>query len=42
LFYDAQGRLVDTHLGEITMAALKDKMSRRFDMPRDGIQDLPK
>ncbi|MBD9473640.1 TlpA family protein disulfide reductase [Achromobacter sp. ACM01] len=42
LFYDAQGRLVDTHLGEITMAALKDKMSRRFDIPRDGIQDLPK
>ena len=42
LFFDAQGRLVDTHLGEITMASLKDKMSRRFDLPQGGNQDLPK
>lgn len=31
LFFDAQGRLVDSHLGEITMASLKDKVLRRFD-----------
>ena len=31
LFFDAHGRLVDSHLGEITMASLKDKLSRRFD-----------
>lgn len=30
LFYDAQGRLVDTHLGEITLPSLKNKMSSRF------------
>lgn len=30
LFFDAQGRMVDSHLGEITMPSLKDKMSRRF------------
>ncbi|MDX3895619.1 TlpA disulfide reductase family protein [Pusillimonas sp.] len=30
LFYDAQGRLVDSHLGEITMPSLKDKILRRF------------
>lgn len=32
LFFDAQGRLVDSHLGEITMPSLKDKMLRRFDL----------
>lgn len=42
LFFDAEGRLVDSHLGEITMASLKDKMSRRFDLPSNGAQDLPK
>lgn len=31
LFFDAQGRLVDSHLGEITMPSLKDKVSRRFE-----------
>ena len=31
LFFDAQGRRVDTHLGEITMPSLKDKVLRRFD-----------
>ncbi|AZY50061.1 prolipoprotein diacylglyceryl transferase family protein [Bordetella avium] len=30
LFFDAQGRLVDTHLGELTMATLKHTLSRRF------------
>ncbi|MYN14219.1 redoxin family protein [Pusillimonas sp. TS35] len=29
-FFDAQGRMVDVHLGEITMAGLRDKMSRHF------------
>ena len=31
LFFDAQGRQVDTHLGEITMPSLKDKVLRRFE-----------
>jgi thiol-disulfide isomerase/thioredoxin len=30
VFFDAQGRQVDTHLGEITMPSLKDKILRRF------------
>lgn len=30
LFFDEQGRLVDTHLGELTMASLKSTVSRRF------------
>lgn len=30
LFFDAQGRQVDAHLGEITMPSLKDKVLRRF------------
>ncbi len=30
LFFDAKGRLVDSHLGEITMPSLKDKVLRRF------------
>lgn len=42
LFFDAEGRLVDTHLGEITTASLKDKMSRRFDLSHGGVQDSPK
>jgi hypothetical protein len=29
-FFDAQGRMVDLHLGEITMSDLKDKISRHF------------
>ncbi len=29
-FFDAEGRLVDLHLGEITMPQLKDKLSRYF------------
>src|SRR5690606_29129202 len=33
LFFDAQGRQVDSHLGEITMPSLKDKILRRFDQP---------
>ncbi|HWK69502.1 MAG TPA: TlpA disulfide reductase family protein [Burkholderiaceae bacterium] len=33
LFFDAKGRLVDSHLGEITSASLKDKVLRRFDQP---------
>jgi len=31
LFFDAQGRQVDSHLGEITMPSLKDKVLNRFD-----------
>lgn len=34
LFFDAEGRLVDAHLGEMTMPSLKDKVSRRF--PKAG------
>lgn len=30
LFFDEHGRLVDTHLGELTMASLKNTVSRRF------------
>lgn len=30
LFFDAQGRLVDSHLGELSMASLRHKLSRRF------------
>lgn len=33
LFFDAQGRQVDSHLGEITMPSLKDKIGRRFHLP---------
>jgi len=29
-FFNAQGRMVDVHLGEITMAELEDKISRHF------------
>ncbi|TFL14116.1 TlpA family protein disulfide reductase [Pusillimonas caeni] len=36
LFYDARGRLVDSHLGEITMPSLKDKMLRRFGQIETG------
>ncbi|MGY1530646.1 prolipoprotein diacylglyceryl transferase family protein [Luteimonas sp. A649] len=31
LFFDAQGRLVDTHMGELTRASLADTLRRRFD-----------
>lgn len=30
LFFNADGRLVDTHMGELTMARLRDTVSRRF------------
>lgn len=30
LFFDEHGRLVDTHLGELSMASLKNTVSRRF------------
>lgn len=30
LFFDEHGRLVDTHMGELTMASLKSTVSRRF------------
>lgn len=39
LFFDAQGRQVDTHLGEITMPSLKDKMARRFDLSSESTID---
>ncbi|MDN5874652.1 MAG: redoxin domain-containing protein [Sinobacteraceae bacterium] len=35
LFFDTQGRMVGSHLGEITMASLKDKLLRRFDLPSE-------
>ncbi|MFA7668385.1 MAG: TlpA disulfide reductase family protein [Burkholderiaceae bacterium] len=31
LFFDENGRLVDTHLGELTLASLKSTIARRFD-----------
>ena len=30
LFFDAQGRLVDSHVGELTRASLRDTLSRHF------------
>jgi len=30
LFFDEHGRLVDTHLGELSMASLKNTVSRHF------------
>ena len=30
LFFDAQGQLVDSHIGELTMASFKSKMSTNF------------
>lgn len=36
LFFDASGRLVDAHLGELTRASLRDRLARRF-----GQQPLP-
>lgn len=33
LFFDAQGQLVDSHLGEMTMASLKNTVSRHFVQP---------
>ncbi len=33
LFFDAQGRQVDSHLGEMTLASLKDKILRRLGPP---------
>lgn len=39
LFFDAHGRLVGTHMGELTMAGLKNMVARRF---RSGVrQGLP-
>lgn len=31
LFFDQHGRLVDTHMGELSMASLKNTMARRFE-----------
>ncbi len=39
LFFDAQGRQVDSHLGEITMPSLKDKMLRRFNSSSESGTD---
>src|SRR3546814_912130 len=39
LFFDAQGRQVDMHLGALTMPSLKDKRSRRFDLPSESSTD---
>lgn len=35
LFYDAHGRLVDTHMGELTRASLADTLRRRFGVAPD-------
>ena len=32
LFFNAEGRLVDTHMGELTRASLADTLRRRFDI----------
>lgn len=39
LFFDEHGRLVDTHLGELTMARLKNTVSRRFAQSGGSIQN---
>ena len=39
LFFDAQGRHVDSHLGEITMPSLKDKIFSRFGQPLESGTD---
>ncbi len=39
LFFDAEGRQVDSHMGEITMPSLKDKISRRFSFSLDAGAD---
>ncbi len=36
VFFDAEGRQVDAHLGEITMPSLKDKLARRFTQSLDS------
>ena len=36
LFFDASGRRVDAHLGQLTRASLRDRLARRF-----GQQPLP-
>lgn len=33
LFFDAQGRLVDSHMGELTMGSFKSKIARHFPIP---------
>jgi len=30
LFFDSEGRLVDMHMGELTMASLKNTLARRY------------
>lgn len=39
LFFDAQGRMVDSHLGEITMPSLKDTLALRFDLSSESDTD---
>lgn len=39
LFFDAQGRMVDSHLGEITIPSLRDKMLRRFNLSPESDTD---
>lgn len=39
LFFDAQGRLLDSHMGELTIASLKNTMSRRFAQPPHSSKD---
>lgn len=39
LFFNAEGRLVDTHMGELTLAGLKGTLSRRFALSAEPKQD---
>ncbi|MBN8726203.1 MAG: TlpA family protein disulfide reductase [Xanthomonadales bacterium] len=41
-FFDADGRMVDSHLGELTRARLRDVMQRRFSItPSPPTEDTP-
>lgn len=40
LFFNARGELVDTHLGELTSATLRHRLSRHFDLPPRPVADL--
>ena len=36
LFFDENGKLVDSHLGELTRASLRDTLARRFGLQPEG------
>lgn len=39
LFFNSEGRLVDTHMGELTMASLKNTLMRRFAQKSSNTKD---